>query len=788
MTSSSASSNLSLTGLGTNIDWQSMLTELTNVSEEALTPYNNQIQTCNNEVSAWQSFGGLLSTLQTASDAMTSSGTGLDLYSANVSSSSSVSASSLLSATASPSAGNGNYQVVISNTAQAEKLGSGSFSSETGALNISGTILVNDQAVQIASTDSLQDIENNINSLNSGTTPSGVTANIVQDSSTTYRLEITSDNTGASGISLLNGSASDTLGSLGFNGTGTSIKNQVTGGAQSDSFSSSSTGVAALLGMANSTSGTVTINGKSVTIDLSDTLQTIQSDMAAAGIPATIVSSTSGSQTSYNLQIAGMTNYTDQNNVLQSLGLVQGNRNDTIGVTGSVANTSDGSTPITAATDITSIYGYNQYTSGDTIAISGTTHNGTAVAATNFAITPTATVGDLLNQIDSLFGNVTASITSQGKIQVIDNATGTSDLSVNLQSSLQNPNAGELNFGSFGQAGTIQQRVLQQGEDASFTVDGASLTSSTNTVTNAIPGVTLNLLGGDPNTTLTVNVAPDTQGIEDNVNTMLNAYNAVMSYINGQMSYTPGTSTTGTTGTAGTTGGPLFGNNTLQSIKTQLQSAITSQVGTGSMDYLADIGITSGSTGMLSLNTTTFENAISTNFSGVVNLLSDSATCSNSQFQYVYSNSNTQSGTYNINISQLSGTGQNIAGTIDGLDASGSGNVLTLNNASSNANGLEISYTGTTVPASATVTVNRGIASLIDGLTSEFTNSVTGTVTAQEKGLQNTVTSLNSTVSQMQNSINQQMATLQQEFITMDTTVASLDSMQSYLTTQLASL
>ena len=228
---------------------------------------------------------------------------------------------------------------------------------------------------------------------------------------------------------------------------------------------------------------------------------------------------------------------------------------------------------------------------------------------------------------------------------------------------------------------------------------------------------------------------------------MLNAYNAVMSYINGQMSYTPGTSTTGTTGTAGTTGGPLFGNNTLQSIKTQLQSAITSQVGTGSMDYLADIGITAGSTGQLSLNTTTLENAISNNFSGVVNLLSDSATCSNSQFQYVYSNSNTQSGTYNINISQLSGTGQNIAGTIDGLDASGSGNVLTLNNAASNANGLEISYTGTTVPASATVTVNRGIASLIDGLTSEFTNSVTGTVTAQETGLQNTITSLNSTVS-----------------------------------------
>jgi flagellar hook-associated protein 2 len=791
MSTGASTSDLSLTGLGTNIDWQSMLTELTDASEEALTPYNNQISVCNSQISAWQSFGGLLSTLQTASDALDTTGTsgtsgsGLDVYSANVTSSStSVSASSLLSATASSTASNGTYQVVIDNTAQAEKLGSGSFASETNALNISGTILVNDQAVQISSTDSLQDIENNINSLNSGTTPSGVTADIVQDSSNTYRLELTSDTTGASGISLLDGSTTDTLGSLGFNGTGTVIKNEVTGGAQSDSFSSSSTGVAALLGI-SSTSGTVTINGKTVTIDTSDTLQTIQSEMAAAGIPASIVSSTSGSQTTYNLQIAGMTSYTDDNNVLQNLGLIQGNRDSTTGVTGSVANTTDGSTPITAATDITSIYGYNQYTSGDEITISGTTHSGTAVAATNFAITPTTTVGDLLNEVQSLFGNVTASVTSTGQIQVIDNATGTSDLSVNLQASLQNADAGELNFGSFGTAGTVQQYVLQQGEDAAYTVDGASLTSSTNTVTNAIPGVTLNLLGADKNTTLTVNVAPDTQTIEDNVNTMLNAYNAVISYVNAQMTYTASSSTTGTTGT---TGGPLFGDNTLKSIKSELQSAIMSQVGTGSMDYLADIGITANSTGSLSMNTTTFEDAISSNFSGVVNLLSNSATCSNSQFQYVYSNSNTQSGTYNINITQLSGTNQNIAGTIDGYTASGSGNNLALNNTASNANGLEISYTGTTVPASATVTVNRGIASLIDGLASEFTNSTTGTVTAQETGLQNQITSINGTVSQMQNTINQQMATLQQEFITMDSTVASLDSMQSYLTTQLASL
>jgi flagellar hook-associated protein 2 len=210
------------------------------------------------------------------------------------------------------------------------------------------------------------------------------------------------------------------------------------------------------------------------------------------------------------------------------------------------------------------------------------------------------------------------------------------------------------------------------------------------------------------------------------------------------------------------------------------------QVGTGSLDYLADIGITAGSNGQLSLNTTTFEQALSSNFSGVVNLLSDSGTSDNSQFQYVGNSSATQSGTYNVDVTTPSGTGQNIAGTIDGQTASGSGNVLTLNDTASGANGLEVSYSGTTA-ASANITVNRGIASLINGLVSGFT-AANGTVAAQTTGLQNSITGLNQQVSNMQENINQQMASMQTEFENMDVAVAQMDEMQSYLTVQLANL
>ena len=227
---------LSLTGLGTGIDWQTMLSEMQTADEESLTPYTHQLSIYNTQVSAWQTLTSDLSTLQTASDTLSNPG-GMDLFTANVSSSSSTSASALLSATASSSAAPGTHQVVISNIAHSGRTGGSSeFSSESSALNISGTILINGKAVNIASTDTLQNIAANISSANSGTTPSGVSAGIVQDSPTTWWLELTSNNTGASGISLLNGSATDALGSLGFNGGGTSIKNQVTEGPKATLF------------------------------------------------------------------------------------------------------------------------------------------------------------------------------------------------------------------------------------------------------------------------------------------------------------------------------------------------------------------------------------------------------------------------------------------------------------------------------------------------------------------------------------------------------------------------
>lgn len=765
----------SVSGIGSGIDWQSILDKLSQVEQQRLTPLTTSKTKYNKKLAAWQEFSGKLTSLKNASFDLKYA-TSFNVFSASLTSSSSVSAGSLLSATASSSAAKGSYQVVVTSRAQVEKLASGSFSSKSAALGISGTILVNGKAVRVENTDSLDGLATKINSMNTSDAGDiGVTAGVIQDSPGSYRLVLTSEGEGSDGISLGNGSTGDTLGSLGFNGTGTAVKNQAAGAAMSDALSSSTTSVEALLGIeSQNLSGSVTINGKTVAIDLTDTLDTIKNNLTAAGVSASIESETSGDTTTYRLKVEGMSSWTDDNNILQAIGLIEGNRSDLIGVTGGVGNTTDGTTAINSATKIVDIYGYLSNSPGDKIAISGKKHDGTAVSA-DFAIDDTKTVGDLLSQIQTLFGEgVSASVTSDGKIQVIDSATGASQLSVNLQTTILDPNGGTLDFGSFGEVGAVRKYVLQQGTDAAFTLDGLSMTSKTNTVTTAIPGVSLNLLGEDPNTAVTVNVGRDGEGIQAKVQAMLNAYNDIIGYVNSQMTYNA---------EQGTTGGPLFGDNTLKSIKVKLQAAMMGAVGNSSIKYMTDIGITVGEDNKLSIDSTKFQSVLGTNFDEVVKLFSDSGYSDNSQFQLVSNGRSTRSGTYRIDITQASGEGLDIEGQIDGLNASGAGSLLSLNDSTSGANGLGIRYTGT-APASADFTFTRGIASLLESEVYALTDPLNGAATLQQNSVQTNIDAVSTKITDMQTIIDMKMALYKKQFLAMDSMVAQLQSLQSYLATQ----
>ncbi|WP_258359734.1 flagellar filament capping protein FliD [Moorella sulfitireducens] len=82
--------------------------------------------------------------------------------------------------------------------------------------------------------------------------------------------------------------------------------------------------------------------------------------------------------------------------------------------------------------------------------------------------------------------------------------------------------------------------VVQDAQDAEFTIDGLAITRSTNTVTDVIQGVTLNLLGVtdtngsgtiEPAETLNLEISSDTQKAVDAIKAMVDQYNSVMDFI-----------------------------------------------------------------------------------------------------------------------------------------------------------------------------------------------------------------------------------------------------------------
>jgi flagellar hook-associated protein 2 len=113
-------------------------------------------------------------------------------------------------------------------------------------------------------------------------------------------------------------------------------------------------------------------------------------------------------------------------------------------------------------------------------------------------------------------------------------------------------------------ATTIGFTQAQAGSDASFTVDGISETSSSNTVSNAIPGVTFQLLSAAPSSPVQIEITNDNSSVETAFNTFVTDYNQAITDINTQ----EGNDSSGNAE-------PLFGNPNLAMLQEQLQSALT---------------------------------------------------------------------------------------------------------------------------------------------------------------------------------------------------------------------
>jgi flagellar hook-associated protein 2 len=324
-----------------------------------------------------------------------------------------------------------------------------------------------------------------------------------------------------------------------------------------------------------------------------------------------------------------------------------------------------------------------------------------------------------------------------------------------------------------------------------------------------------------------------------------------------------------------------------------MAAMLTTTMGSSPNGYsnLTQIGLGFQQDGTLALNTTTLNNALSSNYQGVANLFVAAGTASDNLVNYTSAASTTKAGTYGINVTQMAtqgttvgstaagltvttGTNDNLTLTIDGTSTSvtlpagtytattlasqlqtlingsspisGAGKSVTVSanasgvlnitsssygssssvavggNAASNlfgtptlTNGLDVAGTingmaatgsgqllsstagdsnGLTVAIQGGSTGSRGTISYSQGLSSLFSSQITSMLSTNGPMASET-TQLNSNISDLQNQINTlnaqivlDQANLTNQYAQLDATLGTMNSLSSYLTQQLARL
>jgi len=149
--------------------------------------------------------------------------------------------------------------------------------------------------------------------------------------------------------------------------------------------------------------------------------------------------------------------------------------------------------------------------------------------------------------------------------------------------------------------------------DAALTVDGVSITSASNTVTNAIPGVTFQLLSAPTTPTpVQVEITNNNTAVETAVQSFVTGYNQVLRDITSQ----EGNNSSGQPE-------PLYGNPNLSMIQSELQSAFTFQQSPlgGSINSITQLGVSANPDGTLTFDSSTLDGLLNSNYQAVANFL-----------------------------------------------------------------------------------------------------------------------------------------------------------------------
>ncbi len=339
-----------------------------------------------------------------------------------------------------------------------------------------------------------------------------------------------------------------------------------------------------------------------------------------------------------------------------------------------------------------------------------------AVNAANIGVTATivndgSTAGNRL-----VFTSTATGATNSMRITVTDgdgNATDAAGLS-------------QLAYDPAGTAGAgknLTEKVAAV--DALLTIDGIPVSSASNTLPNAIDGLTLNLLKTNTGAPATLTVGADNGSIGAAVSAFVKGYNNLDTTFDSLTKYDATKKQASV----------LTGDSTVRIVQTQLRTMLGGILGSGAYSTLSQVGVTFQVDGTLALDPAKLNTALASNPTGVTQLFAAMGTATDSLVAVSGFSQKTVPGTYALDVSQLA-----TRGTLVGQSAAG----LTITAGVNDV--LSVMLDGVT----ASITLTPGTYSTASALAAEIQSRINGasafsqagsTVTATETGGVLTLTS-----------------------------------------------
>ena len=313
---------------------------------------------------------------------------------------------------------------------------------------------------------------------------------------------------------------------------------------------------------------------------------------------------------------------------------------------------------------------------------------------------------------------------------------------------------------------------MQAAKNALLNIDGIDVVKASNTITDAIGGVTLNLLATSTDN-VNLSVSSNKDAIKTSVTAFVDAYNKLDTSLRSLTKYDP----------TGKNPGALLGDATTRSVITQLKSVMSSAVNSsGTFTSLSQIGVSFQSTGQIALDSTKLDNAVASNFQDIAGLFATTAKATDPQLSSSGGSSKTKAGTYAVNVTSLSP----LAGTINGAAATVVGGSLV--GATGDASeGLIVKVNGGAIGARGTVNYSIGYAAQLNSTINTLLDT-TGIIASRTDGINNSITRLDKQADSISIRLTAIEARYRTQFTKLDTLMSSMTATSTFLTQQISQM